>query len=149
MQRLLRRFGSGRPTGLPVRGHRKQIIAFATVTRWPKADLQYSRFCNSTAGRESRLTPHDAILEKAQSSRTDVAGLAQRVSPATVICRDEPMAKHTTLRVGGLADVFVEPVSEQDLAAVLAGCQERGLRFLVLGRGSNLLVKDGGFRGVV
>ncbi len=95
------------------------------------------------------MTPHEAILEKTQSSRTEVAGLAQRVSPATVIRRDEPMAKHTTLRVGGLADVFVEPVSEQDLAAVLAGCQERGLRFLVLGRGSNLLVTDGGFRGVV
>ena len=95
------------------------------------------------------MTPHDPILEKTQSSRTEVAGLAQRVSPATVIRRDEPLAKHTTLRVGGLADVFVEPASEQDLAAVLAGCQERGLRFFVLGRGSNLLVKDSGFRGVV
>ena len=95
------------------------------------------------------MTPYDVILEKTQSSRTEVAGLAQRVSPATVIRRDEPLAKHTTLRVGGLADVFVEPASEQDLAAVLAGCQERGLRFFVLGRGSNLLVKDSGFRGVV
>ena len=46
--------------------------------------------------------------------------LAQRVSRATVIRRDEPLAKHTTLRVGGPADLYVEPASEQDLAAVLA-----------------------------
>jgi UDP-N-acetylenolpyruvoylglucosamine reductase len=78
-----------------------------------------------------------------------MAELAQRVSRATAIRRDEPLAKHTTLRVGGPADVYVEPASEQDLAAVLAGCHERGWRFFVLGRGSNLLVKDGGFRGVV
>ena len=75
--------------------------------------------------------------------------LAQRVSRATVIRSDEPLAKHTTLRVGGPADVYVEPASEQDLAAVLACCHERGWQFFVLGRGSNLLVRDGGFRGVV
>lgn len=75
--------------------------------------------------------------------------LAARVSLATVIRRDEPMAKHTTLRVGGPADVFVEPASEADLAAVLKFCGERGVKFFILGRGSNLLVRDGGFRGVV
>src|ERR1035437_5727872 len=75
--------------------------------------------------------------------------LAGRVWAATVIRRDEPLAKHTTLRVGGPAQVYVEPASEPDLAAVLASCQERGWRFFVLGRGSNLLVKDGGFPGVV
>jgi UDP-N-acetylmuramate--alanine ligase len=57
------------------------------------------------------------------------------------------MARHTTLRVGGPADLYVEPASEEDLAAVLAYCKERGRPILVLGRGSNLLVKDGGFRG--
>jgi UDP-N-acetylenolpyruvoylglucosamine reductase len=76
-------------------------------------------------------------------------GLAQRVSRATVIRRDEPLAKHTTMRVGGPADVYVEAASEQDLAVVLAYCHERSRQFFVLGRGSNLLVKDGGFRGVV
>ena len=75
--------------------------------------------------------------------------LANRVSSATMIRRDEPLAKRTTLRVGGPADVYVEPASENDLAAVLKFCNERGLKFFVLGRGSNLLVRDGGFRGVV
>jgi len=75
--------------------------------------------------------------------------LAARVSPATVIRRDEPMAKHTTLRVGGPADVFVEPASEADLAAIVKLCGEREIEYFILGRGSNLLVRDGGFRGVV
>ena len=75
--------------------------------------------------------------------------IAGRVSSATVIRRDEPMAKHTTLRVGGPADVYVEPASETDLAAILKFCSERGVKFFILGRGSNLLVRDGGFRGVV
>ena len=53
----------------------------------------------------------------------EIAGeLAGRVSLATDICRDEPLAKHTTLHVGGPADVYVEPASEADLAAVVKFC---------------------------
>jgi UDP-N-acetylenolpyruvoylglucosamine reductase len=90
------------------------------------------------------------ILEKAVRNGADAANdLAQRVSQATVIRSDELLAKHTTLRVGGPADVYVEPASEQDLADVLAYCHERRRQFFVLGRGSNLLVKDGGIHGVV
>ena len=78
-----------------------------------------------------------------------IAGeLAGRVSLATDICRDEPLAKHTTLRIGGSADVYVEPASEADLVAAVKFCHERRLPFFVIGRGSNLLVRDGGFRGV-
>jgi len=75
--------------------------------------------------------------------------LAGKVSTATVIRRDEPMAKHTTLRVGGPAEVYAEPADEKDLATVLQFCGEHGVKFFILGRGSNLLVRDGGFRGVV
>lgn len=75
--------------------------------------------------------------------------LARRVSPETIIRRDEPLAKRTTLRVGGPADLYVEPASEADLAAVLKCCSEHEIKFFVLGRGSNLLVRDGGFRGLV
>ena len=75
--------------------------------------------------------------------------LSRRVSPETVVRRDEPLAKRTTLRVGGPADIYVEPANEADLAAVLEFCAEKQIAFFVLGRGSNLLVKDRGFRGVV
>ncbi len=67
----------------------------------------------------------------------------------TIFRRNEPLAKRTTLRVGGPADVYVEPATEAQLASVLKFCSVNDVRILVLGRGSNLLVKDGGFRGVV
>ncbi len=75
--------------------------------------------------------------------------LGGHLSPEAVVHCHEPLAKRTTLRVGGAADLYVEPASEQDLAAVLVYCHERGLPFFLLGRGSNLLVNDGGFRGVM
>ncbi len=62
---------------------------------------------------------------------------------------DEPMADHTTFRIGGPADAFVTATSEQDLAFLLPWLAKNSLSLLVLGNGSNLLVKDGGIRGVV
>ena len=85
------------------------------------------------------------MLNKEQAAEE----LAKRMSASAVVRRDEPLAKRTTLRVGGPADVFVEPASDEDLAAVLKFCNEQGMKFFVLGRGSNLVVRDGGFRGVV
>ena len=83
-------------------------------------------------------------------TRSDIAGdLAKVVSCLSVILRNEPLAKRTTLRVGGPADVYIEPASEEDLSATLKFCSEHGVKFFMLGRGSNLLVRDGGFRGVV
>jgi UDP-N-acetylmuramate--alanine ligase len=85
------------------------------------------------------------MLNKEQAAEE----LTRRMSPAAVLRRDEPLAKRTTLRVGGPADIYVEPASEEDLMAVLNFCSEQGMKFFVLGRGSNLIVRDGGFRGVV
>lgn len=90
------------------------------------------------------------ILESPMLNKQQAADeLARRLSPETVVRRDEPLARRTTLRVGGPADILVEPGSEEDLAAVLKFCAGNNLKFFVLGRGSNLLVRDGGFRGVV
>ena len=95
------------------------------------------------------MTPAADILENPMRIKKDIAGeIAARVSPATVIRRDEPLAKYTTLRVGGPADVYVEPASEEDLAKIVKFCGEHEIKFFILGRGSNLLVRDGGFRGV-
>ncbi len=84
-----------------------------------------------------------------RSEKNAADELAKRVSGQTAIRPNEPLAKRTTLRVGGPADVFVEPASEKDLAEVIKFCAEKKLAFFVLGRGSNVLVRDGGFRGVV
>jgi UDP-N-acetylenolpyruvoylglucosamine reductase len=77
------------------------------------------------------------------------AELKSRLSPQSVLRLDEPMAKKTTLRVGGAADVFVEPASEADLAKLVRFCREYEIKTMALGRGSNLLIRDGGIRGVV
>jgi len=72
-----------------------------------------------------------------------------RVGPATLLRQDEPLAKRTTLRVGGPAEVYVEPASEEELCAVLEFCVANDVKWMALGRGSNLLIRDGGIRGVV
>ena len=61
----------------------------------------------------------------------------------------EPLAKHTTLRVGGPAQFWVEPETEAGFARLVAYCSKNGVPLMVMGRGSNLLVRDGGIRGVV
>jgi len=63
--------------------------------------------------------------------------------------RDHPLGALTTYRVGGTAAVYVEPVDEAELAAVAAALAGRDVPVLVLGRGSNLLVADRGFPGLV
>ncbi|MDQ2866921.1 MAG: UDP-N-acetylmuramate--L-alanine ligase [Verrucomicrobiota bacterium] len=61
----------------------------------------------------------------------------------------EPLAKHTTLRVGGPAQFWVEPRTENAFAELIRFCRRENLPLFVIGRGSNLLVRDGGLRGVV
>ena len=61
----------------------------------------------------------------------------------------EPMRRHTTMLVGGPAQYWIEPQSFEAFAAVVNCCRERGIAMRVVGRGSNLLVRDGGIRGAV
>ena len=75
--------------------------------------------------------------------------LTRRLSPDTHVLCNEPLAKRTTLRVGGPADLLIEPATEEDLATVFKLCRAQQVPVLILGRGSNLLVKDGGVHGVV
>ena len=65
------------------------------------------------------------------------------------VLRDEPMAVHTTFRIGGPADYFVEPADASALAKGIALCREVDVDYFVTGNGSNLLVGDGGYRGVI
>ena len=60
----------------------------------------------------------------------------------------EPMSAHTSFRIGGNADALVSPVDRQDLVSLLKEIRDRRMPFVVLGGGTNLLVRDGGFRGV-
>ena len=62
---------------------------------------------------------------------------------------NEPMKKHISFKLGGPARAFIEPDSKENLIKILKKCKELSLHFAVIGKGSNLLVKDEGFEGVV
>ncbi|MBN1930065.1 MAG: UDP-N-acetylmuramate dehydrogenase [Desulfobacterales bacterium] len=62
---------------------------------------------------------------------------------------DEPMSKHTFLAVGGPADAYVTPRSMESLSKLTAWCRQNRIPYLIIGKGSNLLVKDNGIRGIV
>ncbi len=82
-------------------------------------------------------------------SDTDILGKLQDIVGSDNIVSDEPMRKHTTFRIGGNADIFVRPESEEQIAEILRLCREQDVPYFILGNGSNLLVGDRGFRGVV
>lgn len=65
------------------------------------------------------------------------------------IRRQEPMSLHTTFRIGGPADLFVTPGSIQAVADSIRICKETQTPYAVIGNGSNLLVSDTGYRGVI
>lgn len=62
---------------------------------------------------------------------------------------DEPMSKHISFRVGGPADILVKPSSEDQIKDILTFAKKENIPYLIIGNGSNLLVRDGGIRGIV
>lgn len=73
----------------------------------------------------------------------------QRIAGEQAVRLQEPMSAHTTFRIGGPADYFVEAGSESVLKELLLLCRETETPFFILGNGSNLLVSDEGYRGVM
>lgn len=63
--------------------------------------------------------------------------------------QEEPMSQHTTFKVGGNAEYFVAPDSIEGIKAVVEVCKKHKVPYYVCGNGSNLLVSDEGFRGVI
>jgi UDP-N-acetylmuramate dehydrogenase len=76
--------------------------------------------------------------------------LVERLGPLGPRLREnEPMARHTTLQIGGPADWFFAATHAEDVPLALTTCAEAGVPVFVLGGGSNLLVSDAGIRGLV
>jgi len=65
------------------------------------------------------------------------------------VLKDEPMNLHTTFRIGGKADAFLSVYSEKELQEIIAYLNKEDIPFYVIGNGSNLLVSDEGYRGVI
>lgn len=72
-----------------------------------------------------------------------------RILPEDQVHENEPMSRRTTFRTGGAADWLVEPDTEERLAEVIRLCREHQVPWYILGNGSNLLVGDKGFHGVM
>jgi UDP-N-acetylmuramate--alanine ligase len=79
----------------------------------------------------------------------EIARQLREAMGAGTVALYEPMALHTTLRVGGPAQFWIEPQTHGGLANVLGFCSVNRLPVMIVGRGSNLLVRDGGIPGVV
>lgn len=62
---------------------------------------------------------------------------------------DEPMSRHTTFRIGGNADAFINASSSEEIVSVISYCLEHHIPYMCMGNGSNMLVSDKGIRGVV
>jgi len=91
------------------------------------------------------------IHEQAAALAKDLQTLAklQAAMGAGVARLYEPLAKHTTMRVGGPAQYWLEPETEEGFCDLVRTAHEAGIPFMVMGRGSNLIVRDGGLRGAV
>ena len=66
-----------------------------------------------------------------------------------IIRTDEPMKEHITFKVGGPADYFITPENSKQIETAIKLCKKYGIPFYIIGNGSNLIVKDEGYRGVI
>jgi UDP-N-acetylmuramate dehydrogenase len=103
--------------------------------RWPSR-------CSPVRGPDV-LSRGQQLLERLGDSVSELA--ADRLE----LRLDEPMAKHTTLRLGGPADIWARPTDFDTLASLLRRCHECEVAVHFVGGGTNLLVRDGGLRGLV
>ena len=74
--------------------------------------------------------------------------LLEKISPAQ-LSLNEPMAYHTTFKIGGPCDLLIQPSTEEQIIAALRLLGEHHIPYYIVGNGSNLLVRDGGIRGAV
>src|SRR6266566_3059626 len=107
-------------------------------------------------GTERRANRDSKRVAPAKSAKA--AKAAKAVAPAPPppkikfrgkLLENEPLARYTTWRIGGPARYLAMPADSEDVVRALELAQDRGLPWIVLGLGSNVLVKDGGFPGVV
>lgn len=144
---------------LPIAGVTGQMIADEIALRGHQSVSFTANRAQIVRQIGRKLEPGDMILtlgagdihEQARELAADLEMLdrLRRVSGPSVIRLYEPLSKHTTLGVGGPAQFWIEPETEAGFAALVRFCSEADLPLTVLGRGSNLLVRDGGIRGVV
>ena len=73
----------------------------------------------------------------------------RRAAGSGEVITEEPMSRHTTFRIGGPADYFVTPQTAEEVAKVIEACTQENVPYYIVGNGSNLLVSDQGYEGVI
>jgi len=143
----------------PIPGVTGQTIVDA-VTRTGHDGAQYVAARRQLPAAVGQLVePGDLILsmgagdihEQGTQLAADLAKLEElRAAMGAGVARlYEPLARHTTMRVGGPAQFWLEPETEFGFARLVRHCTANAIKLFVIGRGSNLLVRDGGIRGAV
>jgi UDP-N-acetylmuramate--alanine ligase len=144
---------------LPISGVSGQTIVDAIRAHGhPHIESEPSvRRIHQNAGRE--LQDGDLILTLGAGNIHEAAGrlasdlttrdkLLEAMGPGRIRLY-EPLSRHTTMRVGGPAQFWAEPETEEGFADLVRFCFDEDIPFMVMGRGSNLLVRDGGVPGVI
>ncbi len=104
---------------------------------------------NRGRGQADARVPEDNAPATSGSRGAVPAGLVEALRRIAEVRSDEPMSRHTTFGIGGPADIYVVAASAGELARIVLACRDHGVPFFPLGSGSNILVGDGGIRGVV
>lgn len=81
--------------------------------------------------------------------KKNIYSLLKNIIDEEFILLDEPMKNHVSFKVGGPADILVRPRTEEEIKNIFKFVNDNNLPFFVKGNGSNILIKDGGFRGIV
>lgn len=81
--------------------------------------------------------------------KEDIKIQLEQIVGAESVKIDESMSRHTTFRIGGMADYFVTPKTIEQIMELIDFCKKEGIAYYLIGNGSNLLVGDKGFRGVI
>ena len=95
-----------------------------------------------TEEREQYMTGDDR-------ERTELSWRLRQIVGEDNVLVDEPMSRHTTFEIGGPADLYVIPETADEVREVIAACRQAEVPYFVLGNGSDLLVSDEGYRGVI
>ena len=82
-------------------------------------------------------------------NKNEITKILLEQIPKSMIKIDEPMCNHTSFQIGGPADIYVAPSTVDQLTFTLKVCKDNNIPYFIIGNGSNLLVKDGGYRGVM
>lgn len=89
------------------------------------------------------------MTQKKWTKMNQIKTKIENIIGADRVHADEPMSCHTSFKAGGCADLLVEPQNEDQLQEVLKVLAENNVQHMVIGNGSNILVRDGGYRGVL